>query len=67
LPTTKLWGLVVVGHGMLEHLMLRMVLLLLLLMGPNMVLLVEGSKALSGTVLDILYMRNENALFGVGF
>jgi hypothetical protein len=61
---------------MLEHLMLRMVLLLLLMMmllllrlmmSPDMVLLVEGSKALSGTVLDILYMRNENALFGVGF
>jgi hypothetical protein len=61
----------VVGHGMLEHLVLRMVLLLLLvmmlrrwMMSPNMMLLlVEGSEALSGTVLDILYMGNENALF----
>jgi hypothetical protein len=72
LPTTELRGLVVVGHGMLEHLVLRMVLLLLgvmllrRLMGPDM-MLVEGSKALSGTVLDILYMGNENALFGMGF
>jgi uncharacterized membrane protein YhfC len=73
LPTTELRGLVVVGHGMLEHLVLRMVLLLLLvmmllrlLMGPD-VMLVEGSEALSGTVLDILYMGNENALFGMGF
>ena len=64
----------VVGHGVLEHLVLRVVVLLLLLllvmmglMGPDMMLLVEGSEALSGTVLDILYMGNENALFGMAF
>jgi hypothetical protein len=57
---------------MLEHLVLRMMLLLLLLlvmmrlMGPDM-MLVKGSEALSGTVLDILYMGNENALFGMAF
>jgi hypothetical protein len=74
LPTTELRGLVVVGHGVLEHLVLRVVVLLLLLllvmmglMGPDMMLLVEGSEALSGTVLDILYMGNENALFGMAF
>jgi hypothetical protein len=54
---------------MLEHLVLRVVLLLLVmmrLMGPDM-MLVEGSEALSGTVLDVLYMGNENALFGMAF
>jgi hypothetical protein len=74
LPTTELRGLVVVGHGMLEHLVLRVVLLLLLvmvllrlMMGPDMMLLVEGSEAVSGTVLDVLYMGNKNALFRVRF
>jgi hypothetical protein len=50
-------------------LVLRVVLLLwvmMRLMGPNMVL-VEGSKALSRTVLDVLYMGNKNALFGMAF
>jgi hypothetical protein len=61
---------VVVGHGVLEHLVLRVVVLLLLvvmrLMCPDM-MLVKRSEALSGTVLDILYMGNEDALFGMAF
>jgi hypothetical protein len=66
LPTTELRGLVVVGHGVLEYLMLRMVMLLRRLMGPDVMLLVKGSKTLSGAVLDILDIGNEMPFLGMG-
>jgi len=39
---------------------------MMLLMGLD-VMLVEGSEALSATLMDILYMGNENGLFGMAF
>ena len=66
LPTTELRRLVVVGHSVLgKHLVLRMVLwLMMLLLRPQM-LLVKRIEALSAAVMDFLYMRNKNALFGM--
>jgi hypothetical protein len=56
----------VVGHSVLgKHLVLRMVLwLMMLLLRPQM-LLVKRIEALSAAVMDFLYMRNKNALFGM--